>query len=357
MLESLSDSLDETYERMLSKIDSHLIDDARRILTFLCFAPRPMFVSQLIDAIAVDIEGYTGLNKKRQLQGSDDIYQICRSFVTIGSGRPSLCSSPENKYSIVRIAHFSIREYLVSKFIHHQNARIFSFDSVTIQAKMAQIYLIYLLEAGSHEPTEEQEFPLAPHAAWSWHYHYKNTMGPVPELDRLIIQLFQRERCFMRWVYLFDEQDEELNLGPTMTPIYWASYLGLTRVLPSLIDGLQDGSMNDSAPSPVIFNQMNADARIWGAALQAASFKGHDQIVHMLLDRGAFVNGPGGFFGDALRAASIAGHVKVVQALLDRGAEVKGKKGEAAVRLASMNQHDEVVQMLLDHGAEVSLTM
>lgn len=357
MLESLPDSLDETYERMLSKIDSHLIDDARRILAFLCFAPTPMFVSQLIDGIAVDIEDYTGLNKKRRLQGADDIHQICRDFVKISSREESIGLNPRTEDSIVRIAHFSIREYLVSKVVQHEKARIFSFDSVTIQAKFAQIYLMYLLEDGIHESTAEQEFPLAPYAAQFWDHHYKNTIGPVAELDRLIIQLFQRQESFTNWTGLHGGLEEDIDLDPTLTPIYWASYLGLTRVLPSLIDGQQPGSMNNSAPSLVIFNQINTDPRTWGPVLHMASFRGHDQIVHMLLDRGANINAPGGLFGNALRAASAEGHVKVVQALLDRGADVKGKKGEAAVRFASQNQHDEVVQMLLDHGAEVSLTM
>ncbi|KAL8991075.1 MAG: hypothetical protein Q9169_007954, partial [Polycauliona sp. 2 TL-2023] len=55
VLGSLPESLDETYERMLCNIDGYLAEDARRILTLLCFASRPLKVEELIDGVAVEI--------------------------------------------------------------------------------------------------------------------------------------------------------------------------------------------------------------------------------------------------------------------------------------------------------------
>lgn len=371
MLESLPDSLDETYERMLCNIDSDLIDDARRILTLLCFSPTPMCISELIDGIAVDIEGCTGLNKKRRLQGLDDIHRICVGFVEIDVGIKHHYRIPKDgdRASTIRIAHFSIWEYLVSERIQRQRATIFSLNSVTTHAQIAQIYLLYLLEDGLKANLEEErldqmslqwEFPLAELAAGYWYHHYNRTTGPVPELDHLIIQLFQRPNSFVTWVELFCEQDNYLQVVPIITPLYYASLLGLTQVLTSLIDGQQEGSMNMSTLSPVhtlmIFNQIDADGGTWGNALQAVSSRGHVKMVQMLLDRGANVNAPGGQYGNALQVAAAHGYDKVVQMLLDKGANVKGKIGGVAIKLASIKGHDEVVQMLLDNGAEVSLT-
>ncbi|KAH9225077.1 hypothetical protein K456DRAFT_1812498, partial [Colletotrichum gloeosporioides 23] len=58
----------------------------------------------------------------------------------------------------------------------------------------------------------------------------------------------------------------------------------------------------------------------YGNALQAASEEGHDNIVQMLLDKGADVNAHGGDYGNALQAASSGGHNNLVQILLDKGA-------------------------------------
>jgi ankyrin repeat protein len=45
--------------------------------------------------------------------------------------------------------------------------------------------------------------------------------------------------------------------------------------------------------------------------------------VKLLLDKGADVNAQGGFYGNALQAASCRGHKQVVKLLLDKGADVK----------------------------------
>ncbi|KAH7124373.1 hypothetical protein EDB81DRAFT_220297 [Dactylonectria macrodidyma] len=53
LLKSLPQTLDETYERMLSNIPSSSKDYARQMLTLLCCAKRPLSVAELIDGIAV----------------------------------------------------------------------------------------------------------------------------------------------------------------------------------------------------------------------------------------------------------------------------------------------------------------
>jgi ankyrin repeat protein len=51
----------------------------------------------------------------------------------------------------------------------------------------------------------------------------------------------------------------------------------------------------------------------YGNALQAASYRGHEAVVKMLLDKGAEVNAQGGFYSNALQAASSGGYEAMVK--------------------------------------------
>ena len=103
-------SLDETYERILCNVDGHLIEDTRRILTLLYFTVRLLTVPELIDSIAVEIKGSIGLNTKNRLQDSNDIREICISFVDIGYNTNLIEKTyyEEDPIPTIRIAHFFV---------------------------------------------------------------------------------------------------------------------------------------------------------------------------------------------------------------------------------------------------------
>ena len=62
-------------------------------------------------------------------------------------------------------------------------------------------------------------------------------------------------------------------------------------------------------------------------ALQAASYRGNDAIVKLLLENGAEVNAEGGEYRNALQAASYQGNDAIVKLLLENGAEVNEERG------------------------------
>ena len=95
--------------------------------------------------------------------------------------------------------------------------------------------------------------------------------------------------------------------------------------------------------------------RNYGTPLHAASARGHSEIVHILVDRGADVNAQGGILGNALQIASARGNSRIVQTLLDGGADVNAQGGlhGSALRAASRKGHEAVVHMLIARGANV----
>ena len=66
------------------------------------------------------------------------------------------------------------------------------------------------------------------------------------------------------------------------------------------------------------------DIEMLGRALYLAASKGHDQVVSLLLDKGANPQFSGKH-GTPLLVAALEGRLKVVELLLDKGANLKVK--------------------------------
>lgn len=207
---------------------------------------------EIIDGIAVKINDSTGLNPKRRLQDANDIREICIGFIDIGlrTGHTTETYLEEELTLTVRIAHFSVQEYLESERIQHQKAAIFHLTSVTAHGEIARICLTYLLEHGLSSSNLDQslleEFPLAKFAAMHWYYHYQGTAKHDPRLEDFILKLFQRQDSFATWVRLHDMDrpwDASINfrraLDDIPAPVYYASLLGLDQVLHDILNSEQ----------------------------------------------------------------------------------------------------------------------
>ena len=353
LLKSLPQSLDETYERMLCNIDSYLIEEARRILSLLCFATRPLTVYELIDGIAVDTTNTVGLSRKRRSQDANDIRGICSGLIDISLTTLSTTeASHEDLTPTVRIAHFSVQEYLESERIRYQKAAIFGLSSATAHAVISQICLVYLLEpalsCSKLSQTVLEEYPLAHFAAMYWYHHYQQAKCTSIELLGVALKLFQRQDLLTTWVRLHDidcpwetSVDFDRTSDDIASSVYYVSLLGLGQVLYKLINIEQ----HESRPTTVtplphtssIFELINAQGGDFDNALQAASHEGYQSVVQLLLEKGADVNTQGGYYGNALQAASFGGHQSVVQLLVKKGAGVNQKdvQGRTPIHLAS----------------------
>ncbi|KAL8699990.1 MAG: hypothetical protein Q9201_005685 [Fulgogasparrea decipioides] len=250
---------------------------------------------------------------------------------------------------IIRLAHFSVKEYLVSNRILQGDARRFSVQETSANALICSDCLAYLLQfEGSYRDSQSlTKFPLALYAAEYWISHAQVAEGDTDFEPPLITELFlTKEAGLLKLIRLYRPHFTHAfflasRMGSISTPLYYTALAGLHKSVQMLLDKGAD---------------VNAQGGYFGNALQAAAERGHNEVVQLLLDKGADVNAQGGFHGNALQAAAYRGHNKVVQLLLDKGADVNAQGGfhGNALQAAAEGGHNEVVQLLLDKGADVN---
>ena len=93
--------------------------------------------------------------------------------------------------------------------------------------------------------------------------------------------------------------------------------------------------------------------------LSFAAGEGHDDIIRLLLEKGAEIEVKGGKYNyTPLSWAARNGHEAVVKLLLDKGAETEvkdNKFGRTSLLWAAENGHKAVVKLLLEKGAETEV--
>jgi ankyrin repeat domain-containing protein 50 len=323
---------------MIASIDPDSVEEAKRALTWLCFAKRPMTVEEIIDGLAVELEPNGRFNKARRLQNGNDILHICPGLITISTKErdSSAPSERETPQYVVHIAHFSVQEYLESTRILDQVTKGFRLQSQASNAELAQICLIYLLDPGLSRatltPADLEAFPLAEYAATYWYKHIVEDEDGIRQVNALAIELLQgRRNAFLSCIRINDPEypwggpNLAMRVQEIPSPLYYASLLGLyDSVLYILKSPCVSLHLTDSQRLTVngVKYDVNVQGGIYGNALQAASVRGHETIVELLLNNGADINAQGGDYGNALQAASAGGHETIVKLLLNNGADI-----------------------------------
>ncbi|KAI9868362.1 MAG: hypothetical protein M1813_005805 [Trichoglossum hirsutum] len=346
-LKSLPKTLDDTYARILLSIDEDYAQDALKVLQWLSFSNRPLRIEEVGEVVAVDLESDPRFDPERRLSEPYDLLIICSSLVTVSSATLELSNGTLEETEELRLAHFSVKEYLISKRIRAGSASTFHILEIPAHLSIAQTCLAYLLQfnkPNSLTPNTGQEYPLTKYAAKYWAKHAKARDAP---LDPLTTKLFGLEKdCFLNWIRMYDpnlrwaEPDFSREVESIAPQLYYASLLGLNQVVQRLLERGVD---------------VNAQGGRLFSVLQAASYYGHVQVVQQLLERGAKINAQGGYIGNALQAAPLEGRDQVVQRLVEWGADINAHGAEGSALLAaSFYGNDQVVQQLLKLGADVN---
>ncbi|KAH0534080.1 hypothetical protein FGG08_007314, partial [Glutinoglossum americanum] len=237
-LASLPKTLDDTYARILCSIDEVHRENALKILRWLAYSARPLQIEEVAEVIAVNIEDHPQFDPERRFPEPRDILTICSSLVTVGATEGSRDRVTREQ---IRLAHFSVKEYLVSERIRAGPASQYSIQEIHTNVSIAEICLAYLLQFDN--PTSLtfrtfEEFPLARYAARYWTQHARVARKDMSATHLLIMELFLSKRdAYANWIRLFDPDRPERELDITESlekdmksipsPLYYASLVGL----------------------------------------------------------------------------------------------------------------------------------
>ena len=394
-LQELPEGLDETYVLILTNIDTKHVEYAVTILRWLVFAARPLLVSEVLKLTGFQLNEHPTFDRDGVLMEQADIERICSSLVSVYSAESRLSGDTEEERSLffrstnadvtfasnqtsngvdktvlrayVRLAHFSVQEFLLSDRIPPGRASRFELTSLESHELIARSCIEYLLHLGEFGNVNQElfdRFPLAKYAAHRWTTHVRDIEDEVDEEEEeslsgeltVLIDQLSLESCpaFKWWVEICKgprlrfRREYSLARYPDPTPLHMACLEGLITAVSSILKRSVDNvqCIWDGYGTPLM---VAAQSDFW-----------HQDVIHTLLNHGADIN-YGGIdddieFGSPLGVACACGDEKLMQVLLDRGAALNGVNGidrpiSPLVAAAARGQRDIVKKLLARKAA------
>ncbi|KAF5857290.1 hypothetical protein ETB97_005974 [Aspergillus alliaceus] len=342
-LDSLPATMDDMYTQAITEIDEEHADLVVKVLKWLTYSARPLCVAELAEIATIDDKSGQ-FNHDQRLVDPLDILNICPSiFVATAPDGPRHQSLNDRKtQQKVRLAHLSVKEFLVSDRIRTGPAKHCALSARDAHAVTARDCLAYLLQFRcpyTSIPDTVKSSPLLSYATNYWPMHV--TLSGQDTRDAcypLVLELFNSKTAYLNWASFldgytpFDDVATEDSFNQPPSPLYYAASFGLSTVVKELI--------NTGRP----VNGSNGPA---GSPLAVAALSGHTETVQTLIDNGAIVNSVGPL-GSPLHVAASEGHVGVVEALLHAGADpnIQDDFGATALGVARKHMRQDIVQLL-----------
>ena len=388
-LGQLPSKLSGLYDIVHSQIDqtgSYGRDTAIRTLKWLLCAQRLLTARELIAAVTFPSEGIENLiydsdddsSEETSIQNSvgedlgswlhsDEIRKLeiirsCRNLVAV-----------DEQYEYFRFAHQSVREYLLTRKEYTTEAQH------TLAAE--RCLDVYLTEAWPdlvNPKSMQRNAYLKAYSRFYWPVHYKhveNTRSSqlLRKMSTFMTQGSTTSPAYLEWVSDFTsymERKSKWTLSRQLGDKLIRDGLGHGLVIASSEPKTYlsavcafgfSSLLKDQELSIDDCNQQISHDRKWGlkhecySLLGLASVGGHNQIVEMLLDRGADINAQTNGWS-ALHFASVKGHESVVNLLLEKGAHVdhRDQYGKTALLHALRIGHVSIARSLLEKGADVN---
>ncbi|KAK3643756.1 hypothetical protein LTR56_010062 [Elasticomyces elasticus] len=369
-LDHLPPTLGATYERMLSEVPEDCWQQARRGLIWLCLCLSPMFLEALAEAMCVDPDTPDVFVEEDRVTHKG-VLEIMAGFVTCASGVKCdncailgvQCNDPDHAleerqvspYASARLAHFSVKKYLLSTARTSKDPRIrrYSIDLQQAECYFGRAALAYINACAHSIPKPwanfnvyTSSFPLFQYAGIFWHEFRRGEACKCGDEDAHIAleTVFFANHLHNWWQLLPRSRQDSICAGrPTgwdeeANPLLLACALGLPSLARRMIQQGRD---------------VDAISRNGLTALHVAVAQGWLNIIALLLEYGADTAVLTELLADtamtALHLAALYGNVEAVELLLQHGADISARdeNGSTPLVIASIEGNNTVVEMLL----------
>jgi ankyrin repeat protein len=358
-LEALDIAYKEAVERIEAQ-DKGLQELAKRTLSWVILAKRPLRTSELQHALAIEI-GEPEIDLEN-LTEVEEIISVCTGLVTV-----------DEESDIIRLVHYTTQEYFERTWESwFPNAQ----DDIT---KTCVTYLSFNTFAVGL-CTNKNEFkarlgsnPLYCYAAKHWGHHAstasietKESILHFLERDANLLSCNQARRANNRFstCYRYDQLQ--------MPGIHFAALYGLIEVMATLLkNGCAAGLTDWEGRTPLFWAALagRVAAVKWllaedgiipdstnyggGAPLTHAANEGDEEVVELRFAKGDIDPDPKSLSGQTpLSISAMHGQEAVVKLLLAHGsvdANSKDKYGSTPLFRAAEYGHETVVKLLLTH--------
>jgi hypothetical protein len=378
-LKALPKTLYETYDQILLRIDDAHRQKSRKVLEFLAFAARPVTFAEAAEVLAFDLDQEPFYSADRKLLNSGDLMLLCSTLVTRSPSSDAVYEQVEeppspgkhhsqfvdeyiqgvnyNEYNtynlvnvvykdswIIRLAHLSVKDYLLSDQIKSSRLSYFSIDTRLSNNLIAQLCIVYFMQDAFSVGHCDwatlqnllQEWPLFHYAANFWPFHVKASGRRLDEQTWALLQKFFETRKLRKsgnygaWIAALVP---DANYARKTHPLYYAASFGVTSVVKRIID------------SELGLNIDALGGRYWSSALQVATYRNHPETVKLLLEAGADPMTTN-CFGESCVYFAIASQLEEIQSMLNSYGAILTDKDVQSLRELGMklNSHHQRFQ-------------
>lgn len=359
----------DIYQRNWDRIQTLPTADKKRaisLLSWTAFAIRPLTVSEITEAVLLDLKQDNDLpfdvaelpDVIDQDYIESEITALCPFIEVHLEGTDP--SSATLGSATVHLAHYTVKEFMLSQMVTTVNDVPHVLSEIIEHSTLAKLCLYYIKFPAVWEKnqTSESESPFAffEYAADYWYQHYYASMDRYQDAEtRLMVEsMFDRTNpIWESWTRRKDLQDgrplaflqkEKESYNGSPGPLYYAASLDLTSVLTLL---LSDGRAN--------VNETSGKSR---TPLGVACSRGNRDAAWELMKAGADLNSVDSEGLSPIHMATVEDNLNMVKLLLDNELNLRANDESMKAALMSACELDrlDIARLLVLHGANVNDT-